>query len=101
MKIEQQGYAGSTQGTGRTAGSGNVTNVAYSQFRNPGPGAVEDQGDHADVSQTAQVYQTAQAARSAQVEKLSGLVRSGGYSVDPVAISQSLVAETVAAQAAR
>lgn len=98
MKIEQQGYSGNTASSGRAAGAGNV---GYSQLRNQGTGSLEDSGDHADVSTVAQVFQTAMAARSAQVERLGSLVRSGEYSIDPSAISQSLVNETVAAQASR
>jgi hypothetical protein len=98
MKIEQQGYSGSTTGSGRAAGAGSV---GYSQLRNQGAGSLEDSGDQADVSGVAQVFQTALAARSAQVERLGSLVRSGGYSTDPSVISQSLVNETIAAQAAR
>jgi hypothetical protein len=97
MKIEQQGYTGSASGPGRATGA---SSVGYSQLRNSGGFSVEDSGDHADVSGVARMFQMAQGARSEQVENLGSLVRSGGYSIDPAAISRSLVAETIAAQGA-
>jgi hypothetical protein len=109
MKIEQQGYTGATQEPGRAAGAGSagsiggssIGGISYAESRGTNSGAVGDHGDRAEVSGIAQVFQSAQAARTGQVDRLGELVRGGQYSVDPAHISQSVVAETIAAQGAR
>jgi anti-sigma28 factor (negative regulator of flagellin synthesis) len=88
MKIDQQNIAGvsSTQATTLNPASGQ---------RNPA--ASGSSGDQAELSGLSKAIQSFQSDRTARVDKLTALVRSGKYDVNPSLVSGAIVREALSA----